>query len=106
RLRVLGRGRPAHDHDVGAQPAVQDAGERVRQRRRDRPARRRHHDDVYVDREDLVAHLGSWLTHWRPSVDVHERTLQVRDAAALEVERAGRLDGDLWAADLDAGLTF
>ena len=63
RRAVYGRGGQPHDVHVAAQIAVDDPGERVRQRLSARAAEAWHHDNVRIDGDDLVALFGCGLAH-------------------------------------------
>src|SRR5262252_8446959 len=60
----------------------------MRQRRRNRPARRRHHDDVRVDGDDRARSVGGWLTHQListvlPAIVIFEDPLMSTTAASI-----------------------
>ena len=89
----------AFDVHVAAERAVQLPRERVRQRRGHGSSRGWDHDDVRVGGDYLVALFRGWLSHV---------TLQLVDVyrAALEVELALRLYGDLVSLQLDVALAL
>src|SRR5262245_48009858 len=60
---VHSRRRLAHNVDVAAEPAIELSGEGMRQGRGNRSSRRRNHDDVRIDRRDLIILFGSRLSH-------------------------------------------